>query len=308
MSNVSGACSQARLVGLDFGGTSIKAGAADWDGKILQETSAPIELSAGADRVLDQAADLAREMGVQDKLGIGCAGVFDRSNGTLIESPNLRALDGVRLAAELAKRLDIPADCVAYENDANVAALGEQWLGAARGIDNVMVVTLGTGIGGGLVLGGRLFAGPGGMAGEVGHLVVHAHGELCGCGSTGCLETLASATAARRRAIAAGLPTSDPGNLELLSERARAGEEDERALLHGIGVDLGLGLAYVVSLLDINCFVFGGGFAAALDCMRDGVHEGLAQRLFGGRELQLMQASLGGSAGWIGAAKLAFPS
>ena len=305
---MSAACSETRLVGLDFGGTSIKAGAIDWEGRIAGESSAPIELSAGPQRVLDQAAELARRMGVQDKLGIGCAGVFERASGTLIESPNLRALDGVRLAHELGARLDLDPEAILVENDANVAALGEQWRGAARGIDDVLVVTLGTGIGGGLMLAGRLFTGPGGMAGEVGHLVVEPDGLLCGCGSHGCLETLASATAARRRAIAAGLPAEEPGNLERLVARARAGEAAEQQLLHEIGIDLGCGLSYVVSLLDIDCFVFGGGFAPALDCMRDGIHEGVTRRLFGGRRLRLLQAQLGGSAGWIGAARLHFPS
>jgi len=296
-----------RIVGLDFGGTSIKGGAARTDGAVLEESSIPIALEGGPEDVLDRAAELARRLGAGDSalaLGVGVAGLIDRKAGVLVESPNLAALNGAALVSGLASRLCLSEANVRLENDANVAALGEQWLGAGRGEDNLMIITLGTGVGGGLVQDGQLTVGPTGNAGEIGHIVVDPAGPLCGCGSHGCLETLASATAARRRALALGLPADDPGNLELLSERARTAAGPERDLLLAVGRDLGRGLSYPVVLLDLPCFVFAGGFAAAFDVLEPGIREGLAERTFGQRELRLRHAELGSSAGWIGAARL----
>ena len=195
------------------------------------------------------------------------------------------------------------------ENDANVAALGEAWRGAARGERHVMILTLGTGIGGGLILDGELYVGEG-MAGEIGHVTVDPDGLACGCGSRGCLETLASATAVRRRAEELGLPPDAPGNLERLAERARAGEGPERELLERVGCDLGHGLAEALCLLDVRSFVFGGGFAAALDTLEPGIRRGVGEWAYGERvrEIRIARAALGPSAGWIGAARLTLPS
>ena len=169
----------------------------------------------------------------------------------------------------------------------------------------MMLVTLGTGVGGGIVLGGELFVGPTGNAGEIGHVVVEPDGLVCGCSKRGCLETVGSATAARRRALELGLPPEAPGDLIQLAAAARAADGPERKLLHAVGRDLGHGLAYPAVLLDLSLFVFGGGFSAALDVLQDGIVQGLDERLFGERNIVLRQATLGGSAGWIGAAKLA---
>ncbi len=294
-------------IGFDFGGTAIKAGRVTEAGEILAEDSVPNGLDQGAAVALDRMAGLFDELGGADSVGIGVAGLVDVENGVVLESPNLPGVDGISLRAELARRTGLAPGTIQVENDANVAALGEAWLGAAQGERDVLVVTLGTGVGGGLILDGRPFGGAG-RAGEVGHVVVEPGGPPCGCGSRGCLETLASASAARRRATRAGLPAGDPGNLELLSERAAAGEAPERDLLHEIGRDLGRGLGAVVCLLDMRVFVFTGGFAAAFDAMKNGVREGIDERSFGSRgsKVRLLRATLGPAAGWIGAARLAF--
>lgn len=287
-------------IGVDIGGTAIKAGAVRPDGSVVKQLSTPIELAQGHERVLDQIAELVTELGGTSCLGVGCAGLIDRPAGSVSESPNLGALVGAPLVDGIASRLDLPPAAVLLENDANVAALGEQWQGAAQGVDDTLVVTLGTGIGGGLILGGRLYSGPRGMAGEVGHLVM-----IPGLGDAssgpGILERLSSATAARQRAREAGL-TED---LEALCATARESAGPERRLLHEIGVDLGRGLGSVEALLDIEVFVFAGGFSPALDVLEPGIHEGMAERRFGTRQAQLRRASLGGNAGWIGAARLA---
>ncbi len=296
-----------RAVGLDFGGTSVKGGLVSADGEVLAEDAVPFASEGGAAGLLDAVADLARGLGATDpevRMGVGCAGLFERESGELRVSPNLGSLVGLRLAAEFEARLGRPAGTIPLENDANVAALGEQWLGGARGIDDVLVVTLGTGVGGGLVLGGELYAGPEGRAGEIGHVPVRggdSQAPLCGCGARGCLEALASATAASRRAGELGLVR----DVAALTRAARAADGAERELLVEIGRDLGRGLAIPVVLLDLSCFVFGGGFAGALDMLEPGIRAGLDERRFGARDIRLLPAELGGSAGWIGAARLA---
>ena len=292
-----------RAVGIDLGGTSIKAGAISDEGTILERRSSRVDATEGASRLLDRIADLARELGAGGGFGLGSPGVFDRARGTILEAPNLHFLEGIPICDEIARRLGLRADAIHLENDANVAALGEQWIGAGRGEQDLLLVTLGTGVGGGLVLGGELFAGPGGMAGEIGHVVVDPNGSVCGCGGRGCLETLASATAARRRAVERGLGD----DLERLAETARRSPGPERDLFLEIGTDLGRGLAVALTLLDLRLFVVGGGFGAALDLLEPGVRAGFAERSYGRRvdDLRILPAALGPDAGWVGAARLA---
>lgn len=296
-----------KAVGLDLGGTSVKAGAVSDSGRILSRRSVPVDAAAGAEALLDRMAEIARELSVEHAVGLGSPGLLDRARGAVLEAPNLHFLEGISLRDELARRLEIPPENVLLENDANVAALGEHWLGAGRGEPDGLTVTLGTGVGGGLVLSGELFSGTGGMAGEIGHVVVDPRGPRCGCGSHGCLETLASASAARRRAAERGLPREQPGDLELLAAAARRAAGAERELLFEIGGDLGRGLAAAVTLLDLRLLVIGGGFGAALDVLEPGIRQGLAERTYGTRVggVRIVPAALGADAGWIGAARLA---
>ena len=187
------------LVGIDLGGTAIKAGAVTSEGEIVARREIPSELQRGAADLLERMAGLARELGAQRHLGLGAPGLVDAAAGRILQSPNLAVIENVPLAAELARRLGLPPAAVHLENDANAAAIGEHWLGRGRSQSDLLLVTLGTGVGGGLILGGELHAGPGGMAGEIGHVVIEPGGPLCGCGSRGCLEQFASASAAARR-------------------------------------------------------------------------------------------------------------
>lgn len=293
-----------RLVGIDLGGTAIKAGALAADGTVLERRQVAAEVGRGARAVVERIAALGRELGARDGrgLGLGVPGLIDRARGVVGSSPNLKPMEGFPLRAELAAALGCAPERVRIENDANVAALGEHWIGGARGERNVLIVTLGTGVGGGLILNGELFAGEGGLGGEIGHVVIDPQGPPCGCGSRGCLETLASASAARRRARARGL-TDD---LEALTAQARSSDGEARALLLEVGRDLGRGLALALVLLDLRCFLFGGGFAAALDVLAPGIVAGILERSYGrpAESLRLLPAELGTDAGWIGAARL----
>lgn len=295
-----------RLVGIDLGGTSIKAGACDEKGHVLDHRSVPTGLDEGTPAVLDRMAQLARDLGARGRVGVGAPGLIDHAAGRVLESPNLQVMQGAPVRDELARRLDFkPADVI-LENDANCAAYGEHWCGAGAGETDMLMVTLGTGVGGGLVLNDALYAGPGGMAGEIGHVCIDPLGPPCGCGRRGCVEQFASATAATRRAVAAGLPRESPGDLELLARQAREWDGPERALLRDVGRDLGRGLGMVVCLLDLRTFVVGGGFGAALDVLEPGIRVGLNDRSYGDRlqKVRILPAKLGPDAGWIGAARL----
>jgi glucokinase len=296
-----------RVIGIDLGGKAIKAGAVSETGEILARVTIPAELERGPRDLVERMAHIARELGVEDGLGLGTPGLIDRERGIVLSAPNLKSIEGFPLRAELARQLGLPEIHLSLENDANAAAVGEHWLGAARGESDLLMVTLGTGVGGGLILGGSIYRGSGGMAGEIGHVVVDPEGPLCGCGARGCLETLASASAAERRARAAGLPRSKPGDLPELTARARTGPGPERDLLLALGFDLGRGLGAAVSLLDLRCFVIGGGFGAALDVLEACMHAGLRATSYGERltSLRFVPALLGNDAGWIGAARLA---
>ncbi len=290
-----------RLVGIDLGGTAIKAGAVTAKGERLESFEVPADVSDGAPAVADRIAECARKLSVEGSLGVGVPGLVDRARGLVTHSPNLAPLADFALRDELAERLGLDPACVTLENDANVAALGEHWLGAARGERHALVVTLGTGVGGGLILNGELFTGEAGLAAELGHTTVDPQGPLCGCGNRGCLEALASATAAARRAQELGLTT----DLKQLAQEARDSDGPARALLVDVGRDLGRGLAQALTLLDLRCFLIGGGFGAAFDVLEPGIRQGLIERSYGSAvgDLRLRATELGKDAGWIGAAR-----
>jgi len=304
------------LIGLDFGGMSIKGGAVSAsEGKVLARGLRPFAPDVDAAEIFTRAAELVLELesaagGSAERVGVGCAGLFDRPTGTVLASANMPNLVGESLSEGVGRGLG--GREVLVENDANIAAFGEQWLGAGLAEDSMALLTLGTGVGGGIVLGNELFVGPGGNAGEIGHTVIFPrpsgshydgpyHEELaCPCGSYGCLERLVSASAAKRRARAAGL--SD--DLPVLAQSARSAAGPERRLLHEIGRDLGSGLSTLVTLFDISFFVIGGGFGAALDVLRPGAEELLEEQRYGTGASRIVPATLGSDAGWIGAARL----
>ncbi len=291
------------VIGVDIGGTSVKGGLILPDGSRRLAKPLPTVLDLGAEAFLDGLADWIQEFDADCPFGIGVPGVFEPGTRKLAESPNLKVLAGCDLALEMGQRLGRDAAGIPVENDANLAALGEQWLGAGRGNDDLVMVTLGTGVGGGIVLDGRIIRGPLGRGGEIGHLSIH-EGEnasvACGCGKFGCLESFASASAAQRRAREAGL-TPD---LSDLAAAARLQAGPERTLLHEIGEDLGRGLAQILVLLDVDTFVVGGGFGAALDMLQAGIAAGIRERDFAERQPQIVNAELGSDAGWLGAARL----
>src|SRR6185437_1282406 len=208
---IAAAAEQQFAIGVDLGGTNLRIAAVDASGKQLELITTNTEVKRGRDYVVGEICDAIRVL--QEKFrgkyrfagtGIGVPGIIDMESGTLHESPNLPGWENYPVRDEIERRLGAT---VILENDANAAALGEKWLGAARDVDDMCILTLGTGVGGGLVLRGRIWHGMNGMAGEFGHMTIDPDGPRCNCGNLGCIEQLASATAIMRmarEAIAAG--------------------------------------------------------------------------------------------------------
>jgi glucokinase len=206
--------------------------------------------------------------------------------GLLRESPNLPGWADYPVHAEIERRLHT---MVILENDANVAAFGEKWLGAARAVDDVAMLTLGTGVGGGLVLGGRIWHGMNGMAAEFGHIVVEPEGHACGCGGRGCVEQYASATAVvrmAREAIANGsaphlatIAGSDPEfSSKAVYNLAVQGEEEARRIFRRVGRALGIVLSGLVNGLNLPMYIIGGGVSSAWEAFSPAIFEELRQR------------------------------
>ncbi len=219
-------------------------------------------------------------------IGIGVPGIIDMQTGLLRESPNLPGWANYPVRAEIERRLKT---IVILENDANVAALGEKWLGAARDSSDMAMLTLGTGVGGGLVLGGAIWRGANGMAGEFGHTTVEPEGQLCGCGNRGCLEQYASATAVVRmareaiasngRSALARAASSDPKfSAKSIYNLAIQGDEDARRIFRYVGRCLGIVLSAMVNSLNLPIYVIGGGVSSAWETFSPAIFEELRQR------------------------------
>ncbi len=306
--------------GIDVGGTKIAAGVVDRDGQILAHATveSPAEhIEAIEDAIVGLVSDLRAEHAIE-AVGVGAAGYVDASRATVLFAPNLAWRD-VNLRAELEPRLELP---VVIENDANAAAWGEFTYGAGHDVDDLLLVTVGTGVGGGVVLDGELYRGAFGVAGEVGHLRVVPDGQLCGCGKHGCLEQYASGTALVRnaRAAAAGgghaadalveRAGGDPHSIDgpMITQAAQEGDAFAIEQLANLGRWLGEGIAALATVLDPAAVAVGGGVGDAGDLLLDPLREAFARHLSGlpYRPLaEVRPATLGNRAGLIGAADLA---
>ncbi|MDT9593781.1 ROK family glucokinase [Nocardioides zeae] len=308
--------------GIDIGGTKIAGGVVDEKGRILARLRAESPASdseAIAATVTSLVTELAREHAVEH-VGVGAAGFVDAGRSTVLFAPNLAWRDEP-LGSELAQRLGLP---VVVENDANAAAWGEFVFGAGRDLDlaDMLLVTVGTGVGGGIIADGELRRGAFGIAAEIGHLRLVHGGRLCGCGSHGCWEQYASGSALVRRAredaacgslLAAPLlerAGGDPAAIEgpLITELAQAGDPFCVEQLEELGTWLGEGISSLVSVLDPGLVVVGGGVSAAGDLLLGPLRGRFAHTLSGrgyrpAAEIRL--AELGNDAGMIGAADLA---
>ena len=302
------------VVALDLGGSKLAAGRVDSGGRILErrehetETSSEDALVAQLDDAIAKLADEGTRA-----LGVGIPSLIDQRTGVPGASVNV-PLAGLPLRSRLEERFRVP---VALENDANGAAVAEHRLGAGRGTDHMILLTIGTGIGGGLILNGRLYRGAIGAAAELGHVTIALDGPACQgtCPGVGHLEALASGTAAERLAaeVAAARPESALAREPELDGRAlvrlaEAGDADARGVIDTIGRRLGAGVAGYVNVFNPEVVVIGGGFAAAGDLLLDPVREVVAEQALptARDEVRIVPAELGPDAGLVGAGLVAF--
>jgi len=306
--------------GIDVGGTKIAGGVVDTDGRVLAHATvqSPAEhVEAIEEAIVGLVNNLRAEHPIE-AVGVGAAGYVDASRSTVLFAPNL-AWRNVNLRAELEPRLDLP---VVIENDANAAAWGEFTYGAGADVDDLLLVTVGTGVGGGLVLDGELYRGAFGVGGEIGHLRVVRDGQLCGCGKHGCLEQYASGSALVRnaRAAAAGgghaadelvaRAGGDPHAIDgpLITQAAQEGDAFAVEQLANLGRWLGEGIAALATVLDPAAIAVGGGVGDAGDLLLEPLRVSFARHLSGlpYRPLaEVRPATLGNRAGMMGAADLA---
>jgi glucokinase len=309
-----------RFIGVDMGGTKLLAGAVDAALGVHHRVQRPLA-GLSAIKLLDVAAEAVAEVrrgagGPVEAVGFGIPALIDRRSGRAVIAVNLPMRD-MPFGDLMAERLGMP---VFVDNDANLAALAEHRAGAARGAEEAVVLTVGTGIGGGLILGGRLFRGAVGAAGELGHVVIDADGPPCqgNCPSRGCVEALASGTALEREAarIAAQRPDSGLGRAlaagrtptgPLVSELAHDGDPAAIEVLTLIGTRLGVAVASLVNIFNPEVVVIGGGVIGAGELLLSPLRAEVARRaLSPSRELvRIRVAQFGVEAGMIGAAALA---
>lgn len=247
-------------------------------------------------------------------IGIAIPAMSIGAGGIVNKAANLPSLDGFALAPAVAQKLGVPA---VLENDANAAAIGENWIGASRGIRNSICVTLGTGVGGGIILNGSTLRGPDWSAGEIGHICVEPLGPPCGCGSNGCVEQYSSATAIVRmaREIMGNYPASElHGKFDLSAfdvyEAGKSGDELAGEVFRLMGQYLGIALAGLINVLNPEVIVIGGGVAAGWDLFIGHVRDEIEKRAYcePAKRAKLVRALLGDDAGILGAARVAFAS
>jgi glucokinase len=324
---------QSYTIGVDLGGTNLRIAAYTRDTGLLETILLPTRLAVGRDAVVDDlcgaVCDLQKRFSTQRELfgiGVGTPGPLELPAGRLHNPPNLPGWDGFDLRCELEKRL---RRGVMVESDANLAALAECFLGRGltMGVDSLCMLTLGTGVGNGIILGGKIFDGAAGMAGEAGHATIYPDGLKCPCGNHGCLEMYASATAVVRAAnmrIEAGtapLLAGQKWSARTLAEAAFDGNADARQIFTDAGRALGIGLAALVNTLQLPLYVVGGGLVQAWELLKPAIFEELHHRSYVYRLTEpgspvathnpkgathVLPAELGPDAGLLGACMLPF--
>ena len=306
--------------GVDVGGTKIAGGVIDLEGNVVEELRV-VSPAADTAAIEDAVAGVVNELRSRHDIaavGVGAAGYVDKARAVVMFAPNL-AWRHVDLKSELEERVHLP---VVVENDANAAAWGEFTYGAGHDVEDLLLVTVGTGVGGGVVLDGELYRGAFGVGAEIGHMRVVPDGLPCGCGNRGCFEQYASGTALGREARAAVRAGSllardlldraggDPDKVDgpLISEAAAAGDPFAIEQLAALGRWLGEGIASLAAVLDPAVVVIGGGVSEAGDLLLEPVRAAFAAQLTGRGHrpvLEIRKARLGNRAGLIGAADLA---
>lgn len=312
-----------RVIGIDLGGTKLAAGVVG-DDLVVHHRAHRFSRGADQTEILDRLVEVVDELRVQNEseepiaaVGMGIPSLIEQSSGRAVTTVNLPLAD-VPIRDLMCERLGLP---VAIDNDANVAALAEQRFGAAKRKSDVVLLTLGTGVGGGVVIGGKGFRGSTGAGAELGHMTVLADGPPCqgNCPNRGCLETLCSGTAIARdaTALAAERPHSALAAVvaegrdltgAIVTELAAGGDEDAIAVLAQAGHYLGTGIVSLINIFNPEAVVIGGGAAAAGELLLGPARAVVAERALSPskQQCEIVPAAFGAEAGMLGAAVLAF--
>lgn len=296
-------------IGVDLGGTNLRVAAVDTSGRVLERMSEPAVYGSGPDKVVTEIVRTIRQVrnragaaGLQG-VGIGVPGFIDIEAGVVVGAANLPGFDGFPIRDQIQKELGTK---IYLENDANAAALGEMWIGAGRGVKDLILITLGTGIGGGIVIDGKVLHGFRGMAGEIGHMTVFTDGNPCGCGNCGCLEKHASATAiaAMGRMMHFGNDVTAADVYKLASD----GNERARLIFKTMGRALGIALANLINVFNFPLYLLSGGPLPAWDLFAPHMFAEVRSRSFTycSSGPRIDKAQLGADAGLFGAAYLPF--
>lgn len=306
-------------VGVDLGGTNIRSGLVDDRGNIFQHDHRPTRVSAGRDAIVGgiiaSVREAVREGGLPPEelagIGVGAPGPLDPFEGVIVSPENLPPLKDTPLRAILEEEFGVP---VAIDNDANVVAFGEQWMGAGKGVDNFLCVTLGTGVGGGCVSQGRLLRGFNGNAVEIGHTSIDYSGPKCLCGGYGCLELYASSTGMVRRTRErirswsgeTSLGDSDDLTTEEICRAAQQGDRLALEMFEETGMLLGVGIVNAVHFLNVEVVAFTGGLARAGELIFEPLRRTIQERgLCGVKEyIRIIPVQLGEDAALLGAVRL----
>ncbi|HEX3031124.1 MAG TPA: ROK family glucokinase [Bacillota bacterium] len=304
------------LIGVDLGGTDIKAGLFQRDGRMLNNLTVPTAGDAGPDAVIGRIVKVVNKLRAQAEpgrellgVGIGVPGNHDLATGTVVSWSNLKWYN-VPIKAMLETQLALP---VSIDNDANAAALGEHWQGAGRGTSHMIMVTIGTGIGGGLILNGSLYRGAGGSAGEIGHTILLPGGPECNCGVAGHLEALTAApwiVARAQRALEQGrvsqLSRIEPLEAEHIFGAARQNDELALQVVAETADYLAMGLANLVNIFNPELIVVGGGVAKAGEQLLEPIRKGVSRLALKlpAKMVKVVAAALGNWAGSYGAAAI----
>lgn len=300
------------VLACDLGGTNLRVAAVAGSGEILTRTKCVTPRSGRPQDIVSAIVTSAREClnSLKRDVSVEAIGIaipamsIDSDRGIVRKAANLSALNEFALSPAVADKLEIP---VLLENDANAAAIGESWVGASKDVKNSICVTLGTGVGGGIILGGNILRGPDWSAGEVGHICVEPDGPPCGCGSHGCIEQYASATAISRISGELGKPGQSAFDI---FEAAKRGDEVAQKVFRRMGSYLGIALSGLINVLNPEVIVIGGGVAAGWDLFIGHVRDEISRRAYSepARRAKLVPALLGDDAGILGAARTALTS
>ncbi|RKQ37791.1 ROK family glucokinase [Oceanobacillus halophilus] len=309
------------MIGVDIGGTTVKIGFINQDGEILKKWEVPTNTSNGGKAIMDDiwksiqghTHSLNISKGSLLGIGIGAPGFIEPDSGFVYEAVNI-GWKNMDLAKEMKERANLP---VYVQNDANIAALGENWIGAGNGAKNMIAVTLGTGVGGGVIANGSILNGENGMAGEIGHIKIDPNGIPCNCGGIGCLETICSATGIKRQGIDAVSINPDSKLAKFYEEHgklsakdiidfAKSGDEISVQIINNTVDILGRTLANMATIINPSKIIIGGGVSKAgvylLDLIASSFETYAIPKLNDVCELKL--AELGNDAGIIGGAYL----